>query len=136
MSRESKARRDARRKLTPAPKVRRVPLLQRHAELAVDGGVVGVVSRQESEWTLLLDGRALPPTDSAAMTMAMLRHAAAVREQDGGDVRLAYSSTLREAATLEAQEAGMTLHAYLDALEAERQERREQRAVAAAGRRH
>lgn len=127
MSRHSKAKRDARRQKSPGNVPRRGrPALEPHAELTVDRAAVGVVARQGDEWVLFLDGRPVASTDSAAMTMAMLKRVATVREGGSGDVRLAYSTTLRAAATLEAESQGRTLHAYLEQLEAERESRLEE----------
>lgn len=129
MSRHSKAKRDARRKKIGGGATRRArPALDPHAELTVDGAAVGVVARQGDDWVLFLDGRPVASTDSAAMTMAMLKRIATVREGDGVDVRLAYSATLRAAATLEAESQGKTLHAYLEQLETEREARLEEAA--------
>jgi hypothetical protein len=57
------------------------------------------------------------------MTLAMLRHTASVRESQGLEVRLSYSTELRAAATKEAESEGKSLEDYLDVLEAERAER-------------
>jgi hypothetical protein len=123
MSIQSKARRDARRKQRPGGPRRPRPALEPHAELRQGDEVAGVLALQGEDWRMFLDGRLAASTDSAAMAMAMLKHAASVREAGGHDVRLAYSTTLRELATAEAEAHGETLHGYLDMLERERQSR-------------
>ena len=59
------------------------------------------------------------------MILAMLKHTASVRENEGMTVRLTYSATLKAAATKEAEAEGKTLDAYLEMLEVERAERLE-----------
>ena len=71
------------------------------------------------------EGVRLSMPNSAAMILAMLKHTASVRESEGVSVRLTYSTTLKTAATQEAEAEGKTLDAYLEVLEAERIERLE-----------
>ena len=66
-------------------------------------------------------------TDSPAMILAMLTHAATTREEAGLQVELRYSTELRDAATIDAASEGKTLEQCLDMLEAERVERPEVR---------
>lgn len=124
MSRHSKARRAARRKNAPVVSARRRrPAATPHAQLSVDGAVVATLVGDGAAWRLALDGRALPPIDSAAMAMAVLKRIAEVRDADGADVRLAYSTALRAAATAEADALELTLQEHLARLDAERSAR-------------
>ena len=130
MSKNSKARRDARKKKAPKGRRRSVTTNSKsaepHAALLGDGGVVlGGAAFHSGEWILLLNGEVVSGTNSAAMILAMLKHTANVRESEGMTVRLTYSTTLKDAATKEAEAEGKTLDAYLEMLEAERVERLE-----------
>jgi len=132
MSKNSKARRDARKKKQPRSHTRtRAAMSQSksaepHAALLGDGGVVlGGAAFHGGEWILLLNGAVVSGTSSAAMILAMLKHTASVRESEGMTVRLTYSTTLKAAATKEAEVEGKTLDAYLEMLEVERVERLE-----------
>lgn len=122
MSRQSKAKRDARRRKEPKRPIRRLGApLQPHAQLLdADGHAVGGAGWRDGQWLTLLGGQVVARTDSAAMTLAMLRHLAALQERAGHAVRLAWSPTLEQAATGEAAAAGQTLEAHLQWLEEER----------------
>ncbi|MFC5579243.1 hypothetical protein ACFPOA_14610 [Lysobacter niabensis] len=128
MSRNSKARRDARRKKEPRRPIRRLgAALQPHAQLEdADGNAVGGAGWRDREWLTVLGGQVVARTHSAAMTLAMLRHIVALQEQAGGTLKLTYSPVMEAAATREAEAAGKSLEDYLVLLEQERQERSEQ----------
>ena len=125
MSRFSKARRDARRKLAADRPIRRLgDALQPHAQLLdADGNVVGGAGLRDREWVMVLGGKALRGTDSAAMVLAMLKHAVASQARSGRSLELHVSATLDAAATHEAMAAGKSLPQYLEMLESERLER-------------
>jgi hypothetical protein len=125
MSINSKARRDAKKKKQSKPRVQiSKPEIRAHATLHDgDGNMLGGVGSDGKEWIFVLNGQVVAGTNSAAMTMAMLRHTASVRESQGLEVRLSYSTELRAAATKEAESEGKSLEDYLDVLEAERAER-------------
>lgn len=127
MSIHSKAKRDARKKLRPKIGAgRAAPLLRPHAEiLDGEGRIVGGAGIRSGEWVMLLNGREVAGTESPGMVLAMLTHAATLREEAGLPVELRYSTELRDAATREAQGEGKTLPEYLAMLEAERVERAE-----------
>ena len=127
MSIRSKAKRDARKKLQPKPSGgRTAPLLRPHAEiLDGDGNLVGGAGLRAGEWVMFLNGREVTGTDSPGMILAMLTHAATLREEAGLPVELRYSTVLRDAATAEAESEGKTLEELLAMLEAERVERSE-----------
>ena len=126
MSRNSKVRRDARKKQAgKRPLTGTATPVVMHAHLLADRQVIGGIQFRDGEWVLVLGGRDLAGTDSAAMAMAMLRHVAAVRESEGQVVELSHSIGLREAASGEAEVEGKSLEEYLAQLEAERLERKQ-----------
>lgn len=124
MSTRSKAKRDARKKkLKGASRGAPARQITEHAHLVVDGKIVGGAGLRDSEWALVLGGKVMAATESAAMILAMLKHVATLQEQTGQAVQLNYSTQLRDAATAEAEAEGKTLDEYLAVLEAEREER-------------
>jgi hypothetical protein len=125
MSLNSKARRDARKKNEPKRPIRRLgSQLQPHAQLeTADGSTIGGAGYRDGEWLTVLGGQVAARTDSAAMTLAMLRHVVALQEQAGQELRLTYSPAMETAATREAAAAGHSLEEYLLLLERERAER-------------
>jgi hypothetical protein len=130
MSINSKARRDARRKQQPkrTQDGAATPPMPAHAHLLDDDGrIMGGVALRGGEWALVLDGRVVTTTDSAAMAIAMLHRAAMARGTSGAAMQLRYSDTLRDAAAREAETGGQTLEQYLAALEAERVEHMEKK---------
>src|SRR5688500_18148250 len=76
MSRNSKARRDARRKKAPKRPIRRLGApIQPHAQLELaDGNTVGGAGWRDGEWLTVLGSQVIARTHSAAMTLAVLRH--------------------------------------------------------------
>ena len=128
MSRNSKARRDLRRKKQPAGAIRRLgAALQPHAQLLdQDDASVGGVGWRDNEWLLVLGGRVVAHSESAAMALAMLRHVMAVQAQADHPLRLEASPALLHAAGREAAALGHTLEEYLAELERERREREPQ----------
>jgi hypothetical protein len=127
MSVRSKAKRDARKKKSKMPRTS-VPshALVEHAHL-IDGQgkVLGGAGLRGEEWVLVLGGKVMAGTDSAAMVLAMLKHVARLQEHSGASVRLDYSTHLRDSATAEAVAEGKSLDEYLALLEAEREDRSE-----------
>lgn len=125
MSRNSKARRDARRKKEAKRPIRRLGSpLQPHAQLeTADGSTVGGAGWRDGEWLTVLGGQVVARTQSAAMTLAMLRHIVALQAQAGHEVKLTYSPAMETVATREAEAAGHSLEDYLQRLEQERAER-------------
>lgn len=125
MSANSKARRDTRRKKQPKRPIRRLgQALQPHAQLEeADGTAIGGAGWRDHEWLMVLGGRVVARTGSAAMTLAMLRHAVAVYGQAGRTVRLTCSPAMETVATREAAAVGKSLEEYLALLEQERLER-------------
>lgn len=125
MSKQSKAKRDARKKKEPARPIRRLgQTLRPHARLTdASGEVFGGAGYRDGEWLMVLAGQVVARTESAAMMIAMLRHAATVLEAPGRAIVLNCSPTLEGAAASEALDAGRTLDEYLQFLESERAER-------------
>jgi hypothetical protein len=133
MSINSKAKRDAKKKKRPKlGAARAVPVLRPHAEiLDGEGKILGGAGFRSGEWVMVMSGKEVAATDSPAMIIAMLTHAATLVEEAGLQVELRYSTELRDAATVEAEREGKTLEQYLEQLEAERVERAEYRKSAA-----
>ncbi|MFE0502346.1 hypothetical protein ACFW0P_16365 [Lysobacter soli] len=125
MSRNSKAKRDARKKKEPSRPIRRLgDALQPHAQLLdADDAAIGGVGWRDGEWLLVLGSQVAARSDSAAMALAMLRHVVAVQERTGRELRLEASAPLLNAAGREAAALGRTLEEHLAALEQERVER-------------
>ena len=126
MSIQSKAKRDARKKKAKSSRPGPARPLAEHAHL-VDGSgrLFGGAALRGDEWLMVLGGKVVTGTDSAAMMLAMLKHVASLREAAGDTVRLSYSTQLGDAATAEATAVGKTLDEYLAELDAEREERNE-----------
>lgn len=123
MSKPSRPRRNA---APRSPFRRRAGELPVHAHLRDgEGRVLAGATLDGDEWTMLLGGRPVATTASAAMLIAMLRHTAAVQAGEGVRTRLAVSRALDAAATAEATAAGRTLAAHLDWLESERRSRKD-----------
>lgn len=116
----------------PSGPIRRLGgLLQPHAQLLDDDDhAIGGAGWRDGQWLTVLGGQVVARTESAAMTLAMLRHVSALQAQSGHAIRLSCSPALQAAATREAGAAGQTLEAHLDMLERERMERAEERAIA------
>ena len=125
MSRNSKAKRDARMKNGPKRTIRRLGgSLQPHAQLLdADDAAVGGVGWRDNEWLLVLGGQVAARSESAALALAMLKHVVAVQARAGRELRLEASPPLLHAAGREAAAAGHTLDEYLSILEQERMER-------------
>ena len=127
MSRHSKAKRDARRKKEPARPIRRLgQQIQPHAQLAdAEGNAVGGAGWRDGQWLTVVGSQVVARTDSASLTLAVLRHLVALREQAGQPVTLTFSPALEAMATREATAAGLTLEEHLQQLEEERLSRHE-----------
>ena len=129
MSINSKAKRDAKKKKRPKlGATRAAPIIRPHAEiLDGEGKILGGAGVRAGQWVMVMNGKEVAGTDSAGMIIAMLTHAATLREEAGLQVELRYSTELRDAATIEAEQQGKTLQEYLNMLETERVERLEYR---------
>jgi hypothetical protein len=91
--------------------------------VTADGTAIGGAGWRDGEWLTVLGGQVAARTQSAAMTLAMLRHVVALQEQAGQELKLTYSPAIETAATREAAATGHTLEDYLQLLEQERAER-------------
>ncbi|AXK72082.1 hypothetical protein DWG18_07155 [Lysobacter sp. TY2-98] len=98
--------------------------------LADDERIVGGVAQRDDDYALVLGGRVVASTDSAGMAIAMLRHARVTLSTDDTPLTVRIAPALENPATREAETAGLTLEAYLTALEAERVERADDRLAA------
>ncbi len=138
MSRNSKAKRDARLKNEPKRAIRRLGgSLQPHAQLLdADDATIGGVGWRDNEWLLVLGGQVAARSESAAMALAMLKHIVELQARAGREVRLEASPPLLHAAGREAAAAGHTLETYLTLLEQERMERDPPAPTAAPSLRH
>lgn len=125
MSRNSKVKRDARKKKEPSRPIRRLgAAMQPHAQLLDDRDAsVGGVGWRDGEWLLVLGAQVVARSESAAMALAMLKHVVAVQAGAGHELRLEASPALLNNANREAAALGHTLDEYLAALEEERRER-------------
>src|SRR5262245_1492821 len=121
MSKNSKAKRDARKKKEPKRPIRRLGNpLQPHAQWEdADGNTIGGAGWRDREWLMVLGGQVVARTESAAMTLAMLKHVVALQEQAGRAVKLTYSPAMEAVATREAAAEGKSLDEYLQLLEQE-----------------
>ena len=122
MSRNSKAKRDARRKKEPARPIRRLgQQIQPHAQLVdAEDNAVGGAGWRDDQWLTVVGSQVVARTDSAALTLAMLRHLVALREEADQPVTLTVSPALEAMATREAASAGLSLEEHLQQLESER----------------
>lgn len=127
MSRNSKVKRDTRKKKAPKRPIRRLGNpLQPHAQLEdAAGNAIGGAGWRDGEWLMVLGGQVATRTPSAAMALAMLRHVVAVHGEAGREIRLTYSPAMEAVAAREAEGHGKSLDEYLALLERERQERTE-----------
>ncbi|RNF82541.1 hypothetical protein [Montanilutibacter psychrotolerans] len=125
MSKNSKVRRAARKKLTSrsrrviAPKPPVGPV-EAHAELRdADGSLLGGIARRDGEWVLGLDGQIAGGSASAATVLALLQRAASSRQRAGQAIRIKFSDALRDEAQREAGEQGLSLEEFQQRLERE-----------------
>lgn len=124
MSRNSKAKRDQRKKRQPKrPFLRldRNPQVVNHAVmLDEDQGVVAAIGLQnDSEWLLSIGGQTMGSADNPVPMLAMLKHLAGLQEQEGKTVSVQYSEQLQQMIDDLAAEEGKTAEEYLQMLVAE-----------------
>ncbi|WP_156171509.1 hypothetical protein [Dyella japonica] len=122
MSKNSKAKRDAKRKKAPKRTHIRKPnaVFEPHGEMRDGAGrVIAGVGKQGDDWLLIAGGQVLAGGSSAADVMAMLDQLAAIRQADGDVVLNSYSTTFRACAERDAAEEGMTLYEYIEQARAE-----------------
>ena len=122
MSIQSKARRDARRRKAERERNRRgdAPAIEPHAELRDrDDNLLAGIVRQSGVWVLVMDGRIVGSSDSAAQVLMLIRRAQRLHDEKGVPVKLVYSDALRDEAELEAAVHGKSLADYEKQLEDE-----------------
>lgn len=125
MSKNSKAKRDARRKKLPKRSLasRTSRQIEPHGEMRDENGrVVAGIGRQGEEWVLVIGNQIMGGGTGAADVMVMFHHLADIRQRDGGSVFNSYSTTFKAEAERDAAEQGMSLSEYIERARAEMQE--------------
>ncbi len=124
MSRNSKAKRDKRKKQQPKRPIVRLgqaPQVTNHAVLQdADGRVVAAIGLQGgSEWMLSIGGQTMGSADNPVPMLAMLKHLANLQEKEGKTISLEYSTQLQQMIDDLAAEEGKTAKEYLTTLVSE-----------------
>nr|WP_244667754.1 MULTISPECIES: hypothetical protein [unclassified Xanthomonas] len=124
VSRNSKAKRDKRKKQQPKrPFVRlgQAPQVTNHAVLQdADGRVVAAIGLQGgSEWMLSIGGQTMGSADNPVPMLAMLKHLANLQEAEGKTISLEYSTQLQQMIDDLAADEGQTAEEYLTKLVSE-----------------
>ncbi|MCC4594126.1 hypothetical protein NRY95_19785 [Xanthomonas campestris pv. phormiicola] len=123
MSKQSKAKRDKRKKQQPKrafARLGREQPIANHAVLQDESGrVLAAIGLQGYEWLLSIGGQTMGNADNPVPMLAMLKHLANVQEQEGKTITLDYSTQLQEMIDDLAADEGKTAAEYLDALVAE-----------------
>ncbi|WP_241240058.1 MULTISPECIES: hypothetical protein [Xanthomonas] len=124
VSRNSKAKRDKRKKSQPKRPIVRLgqaPQIANHAVLQdADGRVVAAIGLQnDSEWLLSIGGQTMGSADNPVPMLAMLKHLANLQEKEGKTISLEYSTQLQQMIDDLAAEDGKTAEEYLTTLVSE-----------------
>ena len=123
MSKQSKAKRDKRKKQQPRRPFLRLDAqqqVQNHAVLVnEEGQVVAAIGLQGRQWLLSVGGQTMGNADNPVPMLAMLKHLANVQEKEGRKVNLEYSELLQKLLDTLAAESEQTADEYLDKLVAE-----------------
>ncbi|KFA23780.1 hypothetical protein FQK02_03495 [Xanthomonas vasicola] len=124
MSRNSKAKRDKRKKQQPKRPFARLgqaPQVTNHAVLQdADGRVVAAIGLQGgSEWMLSIGGQTMGSADNPVPMLAMLKHLANLQEAEGKTISLEYSTQLQQMIDDLAADEGQTAEEYLTKLVSE-----------------
>ncbi|SMQ94080.1 hypothetical protein [Xanthomonas fragariae] len=124
MSRNSKAKRDKRKKSQPQRPIVRLgqaPQVINHAVLrdAEDRVVAAIGLQGGSEWMLSIGGQAMGSADNPVPMLAMLKHLANLQEKEGKTISLEYSTQLQQMIDDLAAEDGKTAEEYLTTLVSE-----------------
>lgn len=117
MSRNSKAKRDARRKKLAKRSYlgRTSRQIEPHGEMRDENGrVIAGIGRQGDEWVLVIGNQVMGGGASAADVMVMFHHLADIHQRDGGSVFNSYSTTFKAEAERDAAEQGMSLSEYIE----------------------
>lgn len=123
MSRQSKAKRDKRRKQQakrPFLRLNDQQQVQNHAVLTnEEGQVVAAIGLQGRQWLLSIGGQTMGNADDPMPMLAMLKHLANVQGKEGRTVELQYSEGLGAMIAGLAEAKGLDADAYLDELATE-----------------
>ena len=123
MSKNSKSKRDQRKKQQPRRPFQRLGdqnQVQNHAVLVnEEGQVVAAIGLQGNEWLLAIGGQTMGNADNPVPMLAMLKHLANVQEKEGRKVTLEYSAALQQMIDDLAADEGKTADDYLAGLVSE-----------------
>ncbi|AEQ98055.1 hypothetical protein [Xanthomonas oryzae] len=124
MSRNSKAKRDKRKKQQPKRPFARLgqaPQVTNHAVLQdAEGRVVAAIGLQGgSEWMLSIGGQTMGSADNPVPMLALLKHLANLQQAEGKTIWLEYSTQLQQMIDELAADEGQTAEEYLNTLVAE-----------------
>lgn len=123
MSKQSKAKRDKRKKSQPKRPIQRLNSqqpVQNHAVLQnEEGQVVAAIGLQGTEWLLAIGGQTMGNADNPVPMLAMLKHLANVQEKEGRKVTLETSTQLQQMIDDLAADEGKTAEEYLAQLVSE-----------------
>lgn len=123
MSKQSKAKRDKRKKQQPKRPINRLNAqrpVQNHAVLTnEEGQVVAAIGLQGTEWLLAIGGQTMGNADNPVPMLAMLKHLSNVQEKEGRKVNLEYSTQLQQLIDDLAADEGKTADEYLSQLVSE-----------------
>ena len=123
MSKQSKAKRDKRKKSQPKRPIQRLNSqqpVQNHAVLQnAEGQVVAAIGLQGTEWLLAIGGQTMGNADNPVPMLAMLKHLANVQEKEGRPVTLETSPQLQQMIDDLAADEGKTAEEYLAQLVSE-----------------
>jgi hypothetical protein len=137
MSRNSKAKRDQRKKQQarrPFLRLDAQQQVQNHAVLTnEEGHVVAAIGLQGRQWLLSIGGQTMGNADNPVPMLAMLKHLSNVQEKEGRTVNLEYSQLLQQLLDALAAEQGVSADDYLAAQVAEFENVEGEEALAAAG---
>jgi hypothetical protein len=124
VSRNSKAKRDQRKKKQPKRPFARLggeqPVVNHAVLQDADGHVVAAIGQQSAgEWVLGIGGQTMGSADNPVPMLAMLKHLANVQEKEGKTVNLHYSEQLQQMIDDLAADEGKTAEEYLAQLVSE-----------------
>ncbi|MFC6840305.1 hypothetical protein [Xanthomonas theicola] len=123
MSKQSKAKRDKRKKQQPKRgfvRLGREQPIANHAVLQDESGrVLAAIGLQGNGWLLAVGGQTMGNADDPVPLLAMLKHLANTQEQEGNTITLDYSPQLQQMIDDLAADEGKTAGEYLDALVAQ-----------------
>ncbi len=123
MSRNSKAKRDKKRKQQPKRPFQRLNRdmdVENHAVMQDDeGNVVAAIGLQGTEWLLSVGGQTMGGGDNPVPMLAMLMHLQKLQEREGKTVSLTYSQQLTQFVADLAADENQTPEEYLAQLATE-----------------